>query len=92
MIISFKHKGLRTFYETGQTRGIRADQARRIGRILAMLDEAHSLEDLNRPSLKLHELIGNRAGTWSISVNGPWRITFVFEDGKFLDLDLEQYH
>lgn len=92
MTIGFKHKGLREFYETGKTKGIRADQSRRIAIILAALDTAQSLDDLNRPSLRLHELKGERRGTWAVSVNGPWRITFTHEDGKFDVSDLEQYH
>jgi toxin HigB-1 len=92
MISSFKHKGLKAFYETGKTKGIRPDQSRRIAIILAILDEADSLEDLNRPSLRLHELSGERKGTWAMKVNGPWRITFTYENGTFNVLDLEQYH
>jgi toxin HigB-1 len=92
MISSFRHKGLQAFYESGTTKGIRPDLARRIAIILAILDEADGLDDLNRPSLRLHELAGTRKGVWSVSVNGPWRITFLFEDGTFSVLDLEQYH
>lgn len=92
MIVGFKHKGLKAFYETGKTRGIRADQARRIGIILAAIDEATSLDDLTRPSWRLHELIGDRKGIWSMTVNGPWRITFSYENGDFDILNLEQYH
>lgn len=92
MILGFKHKGLKAFYETGKTKGIRPDQARRISIILAMLDEAESLDDLNRPSLRLHELVGDRKGTWAVNVNGPWRITFTYDNGDFDDLNLEQYH
>ena len=90
--MKIKHKGLKEFYETGKTRGISADQARRIGIILAALEQAESLEDLNRPAFRLHELKGTRAGTWSISVNGAWRITFIFEDGRPEAVNLEQYH
>lgn len=93
MIVGFKHKGLREFYERGTTRGLRSDQTRRIATILADLDAALGLDDLIRPSLRLHELKGARKGTWAISVNGPWRITFAdLGDGKFDVLDLEQYH
>ncbi len=92
MITSFKHKGLRSLYQTGNTKGVRPDLSRRIAIILAILDEADSLDDLNRPSLRLHELSGTRKGTWAVNVNGPWRITFTHENGKFSVLDLEQYH
>ena len=92
MIVGFKHKGLRDFYETGTTKGIRADQSKRIAIILADLDSATSLDDLTRPNLHLHELKGKRKGVWAVSVNGPWRITFTHKNGKFDVLDLEQYH
>jgi proteic killer suppression protein len=34
---------------------------------------------MNLPGLHLHELKGNRAGTWSVRVSGNWRVTFKFE-------------
>lgn len=92
MIVGFKHKGLKAFYETGKAKGIRPDQARRIGTILAIMDEADQIEALDRPAMRLHPLTGDRKGIWSVSVNGPWRITFTFENGAFDLLNLEQYH
>lgn len=92
MISGFNHKGLKAFYETGKAKGIRPDQARRISIILANLDEAQNLDDLSRPSLRLHELTGDKKGTWSVSVNAQWRITFSYENGDFDSLNLEQYH
>ena len=92
MISGFKHKGLKAFYETGKAKGIRPDQARRIGTILAIMDEADSLAPLDRPAMRLHQLKGDREGTWAVNVNGPWRVTFAFEDGAFTLIDLEQYH
>ena len=35
---------------------------------------------MNLPGLALHELTGQRQGTWSVKVSGNWRITFIFED------------
>jgi proteic killer suppression protein len=44
------------------------------------------------PGLKLHQLGGNRKGTWAVSVSGNWRITFQFV-GKDADaVDDEDYH
>jgi plasmid maintenance system killer protein len=34
---------------------------------------------LNLPGYRLHRLKGSRAGTWSVTVSGNWRITFLFE-------------
>ena len=41
---------------------------------------------------KLHELKGDRKGVWSVTVRANWRITFRFEDGYALDVNLEDYH
>ena len=57
-----------------------------------MLDDAWAPEDLEQPGLRLHQLTGNRRGVWSIRVSGNWRITFRFEDGEAVDVDLEDYH
>jgi len=48
--------------------------------------------DLNLPGYRLHQLKGNRAGTWSVTVSGNWRITFTFESEDAFDIDLEDYH
>ncbi|MCP4381636.1 MAG: killer protein [Hyphomicrobiales bacterium] len=40
----------------------------------------------------MHQLTGDREGTWSISVSGNWRITSRTEGETIIDLDLEDYH
>ncbi|MDE2791581.1 MAG: type II toxin-antitoxin system RelE/ParE family toxin [Paracoccaceae bacterium] len=92
MITGFRHKGLKALYQTGSSKAIRPDLVRRVSIILAILDEAHSLDDLRRPSLRLHALGGTRKGDWSVSVNAQWRITFTCDAGEFGDVDLEDYH
>jgi toxin HigB-1 len=90
---SFRHKGLRDFFESGSTKGISADQERRLRRILTALAAAPSLEDLvSPPGWRLHQLKGDREGVWSISVTGNWRLTFTMESGELTDVDLEDYH
>ena len=44
------------------------------------------------PGWRIHQLVGDRAGTWSISVSGNGRITFEIEDDEISNLDLEDYH
>lgn len=92
MITGFRHKGLKALYETGSSKAIRTDLVRRVVVILAILDEAHGLNDLKRPSLRLHALSGDREGEWSVSVNAQWRITFSYDAGEFGNLNLEDYH
>jgi toxin HigB-1 len=47
---------------------------------------------LGPPGWRVHQLSGNRAGAWSISVSGNWRLTFEIRQGEICDLDLEDYH
>ena len=92
MIGSFRHKGLKEFFETGSKRGISADFAARIGRRLDALEAAQELSDIDAHGFNLHRLKGERQDEWAISVSGNWRITFRFEKGKALDINLEDYH
>ena len=92
MIKTFRHKGLRRFFETGSTSGIQAAHASRLRLQLSALDTAHTIEDVDIPGFRLHSLKGNLRGRWSISVNGNWRITFEFKDGNAHVLDYEDYH
>ncbi|MEQ5349980.1 type II toxin-antitoxin system RelE/ParE family toxin [Proteus genomosp. 6] len=92
MIKSFKHKGLQKFFETGSTAGINSQQANKIRLRLAALDAAETIEDMNRVGYNLHQLKGNKSGTWSITVTGNWRITFQFENGHAYITNYEDYH
>ena len=92
MISSFKHKGLKRFFETGESRGIQKIHAKRLRMQLAALNTASSLADMNIPGYRLHALKGARKGIWAISVSGNWRLTFRFSEGNVTDLDYEDYH
>jgi len=92
MIESFAHKGLRTFYEDGDGRKLPAGMLERISIVLAALDEALVIEDMNRPSFRLHKLTGQLRSFWAVTVRANWRIVFRFEDGRALDVDFVDYH
>lgn len=93
MIKSFRHKGLRKFFETGSaSSGIQASHAKRLRMQLAALDTARDIEDMDIPGFRLHALKGEMRERWSISVNGNWRLTFEFRDGNAYVLDYEDYH
>ena len=68
MIKNFVHKGLEKFFLSGSKAGIQPRQAKRIRLILAQLQQARTIEDMNIPTLRLHQLKGNRRGTWSVTV------------------------
>ena len=92
MIKSFKHKGLKLFYETEKTSGIQPNHKKKLKNQLTALDTASVIEDMDIPGYDLHLLKGDRKGIWSITVNGNWRLTFEFEDGNVYILNYEDYH
>ncbi len=92
-IVSVRHKGLKRLLEADDPRGISADLAGRVRNILAALIVAPDIERLKGPpGWRIHQLAGDRAGVWSISVSGNWRITFGTDGDAVLDLNLEDYH
>ena len=92
MIKSFIHKGLEKFFLTGSKAGIQARHESRIRLILAQLNQAKIVEDMNISFLHLHELKGDRKGIWSVTVQANWRITFQFENGDAEIVNYEDYH
>jgi len=92
MIASFRHKGLKRLFETGDRKGVNAEHVRKIENILGLLDAAEKIEDMNLPTFRLHPLIGDRIGFWSVTVRANWRIVFRFEAGNASDVDLIDYH
>ena len=92
-IRSVRHRGLKRFIEDDDPRGIRRDLIDRTRKILAVLIVAPDMNGVKGPpGWRIHQLSGDRAGTWSISVSGNWRITFEVEDDEICRLDLEDYH
>lgn len=92
MIRSFAHKGLKKFFLTGSLAGIQAKHAARLRLILAQLNQARTIDDMQIPSLALHQLKGERKQTWVVTVQANnWRITFRFENGEAEVVDYEDY-
>lgn len=92
MIKSFKHKGLQLFFETGSCKGIQAKHKKKLRLQLAALNTAQCIEDIDLPGYNLHQLKGSRAENWSITVNGNWRMTFMFDHGDAYIVNYEDYH
>ena len=92
-IDSISHKGLRRFFETGNSKGLVGDITR-LRKMLAFIEAAASLEELYvPPNYGLHELTGDRKGIWSMTVTKNWRLTFrVGARGALTDMNLEDYH
>ena len=92
MIISFKHKGLKKFYEKGDKSGLGNRMLPRIEEILTVLDASEKPEQADLPGYRLHPLTGNLKGFWSMKVTGNYRIIFSFDGDGFSHLDLIDYH
>lgn len=91
-IRSFKHKGLKNFFEFGSKAGILVAHASKIERILDRLNAATQTQDMNAPGYDFHPLIGKLKGFYSVHVNGNWTIIFRFENGDASNVDLVDYH
>lgn len=92
MIRRFKHKGLERSFLRGSKAGVNASHASRLRLILSRLQASISPRDMDLPGLYLHRLKGQDAGTWSVRVNGNWRVTFRFEGPDVVDVNYEDYH
>lgn len=92
LIRGFRHKGIEIFFKTGSTRGIQASHAAKLGRVLRALNVAQVPSEMNLPGFDLHPLRGNYTNHWAASINGNWRVIFVFV-GTDTDLvDYLDYH
>jgi proteic killer suppression protein len=93
-IESVRHKALRRFIESGKPKGLNANVAGRLRNMIAYLSAIDSVDELRiPPNWGAHELTGDRAGNWSLTVTKNWRMTFrLTDEGALADLDLEDYH
>lgn len=92
-ILSISHRGLRAYYLNNDAKGLKQELIPRIRTVLFALTAAPDVTSLEGPpGWRVHQLTGDRAGTWSISVSGNWRLTFRVEEGAVTGLNLEDYH
>lgn len=92
VILSYRHKGLKLFAETGSKAGIQPMHAARLRRLLTALNVASRPGDMDAPGNNLHPLKAGLAGHWSVKVNGNWRLTFCFEGEDVILVDYQDYH
>ncbi len=93
MIKSFRHKGLKIFFQTGNMAGIQAAHAARLAAMLRRLNEATHAQSMNLPGWGLHSLKGRELkGHFSVWVNGNWRMIFCFDGPDAVLVDYQDYH
>jgi toxin HigB-1 len=92
MIRSIRHRGLRRLHEDNDQRGVMAEHAEKLRDILARLDAARVVTDMDLPGFRLHPLRGNLRGYWAVTVRANWRVIFRFADGEASEVDYVDYH
>ncbi len=92
MIVSFRHKGLKLFYEKGDASKLQPQHLSKIRLILTRLDAARSPEELNVPGYGLHQLKGSLNDFRSIKVDKNFRIIFRVKQENVHDVDYSDYH
>lgn len=92
MIQSWRHKGLKKFFETGSVSGIQPKHASTLRLLLFQLAAATQSKDMNTPGNDFHKLTGDLAGYFSVKVNANWRMIFKFEGSDASDVNYLDYH
>lgn len=92
MIRSFRSKPLKEFASVGDAKKLAVSGAaiERLTRQLARLNAAMAPEDMDLPGWYFHSLRGERR--YSVRVTANYRLTFGWDDGDAIALDLEDYH
>ena len=83
---------LRRLFEDDDTRGVAAEHADKLRRILARLNAARSAADMDLPGYRLHLLKGDLKGCYAVTVQANWRVIFRFAEGEARDVDYLDYH
>jgi len=91
MIRSIRHKGLKRLYQDDNPSGVHAEHVTKLRDILAKLDAARTVADMDLPGFRLHALKHNLKGFYAVTVRSNWRVIFRFHDGAE-DVDLVDYH
>jgi len=92
MMKSWKHKGLKRFFETGNKSGIQTKHVEVLSLLLFQLDSAICPEDMDTPGNGFHPLKGKLKNHYAVKVSGNWRLMFTFEGINAVHVDLLDYH
>jgi proteic killer suppression protein len=92
MIPSIRYSGLKRLQEDDDPRGVMSEHQERLRDILARLDAAGSVADMDLPGFRIHPLKGEFRGFWAVAVRANWRVIFRFVNGDALDVDYLDYH
>ena len=92
-IAGFRHKALERFWRDADTRGLPSRHIEKIRAMLSAIGTAGNLAEIERYSgWRLHQLKGDRHGTWSMTVTRNYRLTFKLLGSTVVKVGLEDYH
>jgi proteic killer suppression protein len=97
MIVSFKDKATEDIFNGVNSKPARKSCPQTLWRVatrkLDQLDSVKNLEELKvPPGNRLELLSGNREGSYSIRINGQYRVCFVWEELGPSDVEITDYH
>jgi len=93
-IRGFAHKGLKRFYEDNSAKSVPPETVDKLRKMFAFFDAMQEAGELRvLTAWKVHTLLGDRKGIWSLSVTRNRRPTFRIDDEpQICGVNLEDYH
>jgi len=96
VIVSLQGRVAKEIWERGQCKALPRELWLRAKALLTIMHSSRALDDLRingqPPNIRLHKLVGDRKGYWSVTIKLPWCITFRFNNGEFSEVAIENYH
>ncbi len=83
---------VKRLYENDDSRGVIREHEEKLRDILARLDAAGTIADMDMPAFRPHPLKGEHKGFWAVTVRANWRVIFRFAGADVLDVDYLDYH
>ena len=92
MVTGWSQATFTRLHQDDDPRGIIAEHVLKLRDILARLDAARAVADMDLPGFRLHPLKGELKGFWAVTVRANWRVIFRFADRDAFDVDYVDYH
>ena len=91
MIKTYTSKALDAFATEGDGSKLPVQNRNRVRRVLLALEAATKPEDMHLPGFRFHGL-NTKPKRYAVDASGNYRITWAWDDGDAIDVDIEDYH
>jgi proteic killer suppression protein len=93
VIRSFRDKDTEAIWGRRYVKKLSPELSKLAYKMLVLINAAESINDLRvPPGNRLEKLAGDRAGQYSVLVNGQWRICFTWSASGAGTAELADYH